>query len=214
LTRPRSGKSQATEGTGRGTTAGPGPRKQIVAKKPGRMLRVIGVDPGSASTGYGVVDSDGRHHRLVEYAAIRAPARCTFAERLFVISEKLEEVVERLKPDACAVEETFYAVNVKSALKLGHVRGVALVAAARAGVPVFEYSPLEVKLALVGYGRAEKHQVQEMVRLILSLREPPKPLDASDALGVAICHINTYYTGVRGRQPGAEVSGQSGARRR
>jgi len=143
------------------------------------------------------VDSDGKHHKLVEYAAIRAPARSTFAERLFVISEKLEEVVQRLRPHACAVEETFYAMNVKSALKLGHVRGIALVAAARAGVPVFEYSPLEVKLALVGYGRAEKQQVQEMVRLILSLKERPKPLDASDALGVAICHINTYYTRAR-----------------
>jgi crossover junction endodeoxyribonuclease RuvC len=163
----------------------------------------MGVDPGSGSTGYGVVDSDGKHHRLVECAAIRAPARCTFAERLFVISDKLEEVVQRLKPDACAVEETFYAVNVKSALKLGHVRGIALVAAARGGVPVFEYSPLEVKLALVGYGRAEKQQVQEMVRLILSLKEPPKPLDASDALGVAICHINTYYTRSRSQSPGS-----------
>jgi crossover junction endodeoxyribonuclease RuvC len=166
------------------------------------MLRVIGVDPGSDSTGYGVVDSDGKHHRLVECAAIRAPARSSFAERLCVISDKLDEVVQRLKPDACAVEETFYAVNVKSALKLGHARGIALVAAARAGIPVFEYSPLEVKLALVGYGRAEKHQVQEMVRLILSLKERPKPLDASDALGVAICHINTYYTTSRSGQAG------------
>ena len=167
-----------------------------------KMLRVIGVDPGSDSTGYGVVDSDGKHHRLVECAAIRAPSRSSFAERLCVISDKLEEVVRRLKPDACAVEETFYAVNVKSALKLGHARGIALVAAARAGIPVFEYSPLEVKLALVGYGRAEKQQVQEMVRLILSLKERPKPLDASDALGVAICHINTYYTRSRSSQAG------------
>lgn len=157
-------------------------------------LRIIGVDPGSDSTGYGVVDSDGKRHRLVEYAAIRPPSRYTFAERLLVISEKLEEVARRLEPTACAVEETFYAVNVKSALKLGHVRGVVLLAAARAGIPVFEYSPLEVKLALVGYGRAEKRQVQEMVRLLLSLEDPPTPLDASDALGVAICHINTYCT--------------------
>jgi crossover junction endodeoxyribonuclease RuvC len=144
-----------------------------------------------------VVDSDGRHHRLVEYGAIRTRSRSSFAERLLVINQRLEEIVQRLRPDACAIEETFYAVNVKSALKLGHVRGVALVAAARAGVRVFEYSPLEVKLALVGYGRAEKHQVQEMVRLILSLKEAPKPLDASDALGVAICHINSHYTASR-----------------
>jgi crossover junction endodeoxyribonuclease RuvC len=160
-------------------------------------LRVIGVDPGSDTTGFGVVDSDGRHHHLVEYGAIRTRSSDAFAERLLVISQRLEEVIERLRPDACAIEETFYAVNVKSALKLGHVRGAALVAAARAGVPVFEYSPLEVKLALVGYGRAEKDQVQEMVRVILSLKEPPKPLDASDALGVAVCHINSHYTASR-----------------
>jgi crossover junction endodeoxyribonuclease RuvC len=102
--------------------------------------------------------------------------------------------MERLAPDACAVEETFYAVNVKSALTLGHVRGVVLLAAARAGVEIFEYSPLEIKSALVGYGRAEKKQVQEMVRLLLKLDIPPEPLDASDALAVAICHANTAST--------------------
>jgi crossover junction endodeoxyribonuclease RuvC len=160
----------------------------------GRVQRVLGVDPGSSTTGYGVVDSDGKQYKLVEYAGIKAPSRFTFAERLLIISQKLEEVIERLKPSACAVEETFYAVNVKVALKLGHVRGVVLVAAARAGVPVFEYSPLEIKSALVGYGRAEKHQVQEMVRLLLKLEELPQPLDASDALGTAICHINIAAT--------------------
>jgi crossover junction endodeoxyribonuclease RuvC len=160
----------------------------------GRVLRVLGVDPGSNTTGYGVIDSDGKTYSLVEYAGIRAPARFTFAERLLIISQKLEEVIDRLRPTACSVEETFYAVNVKVALKLGHVRGVVLVAAARAGIPVFEYSPLEIKSAIVGYGRAEKHQVQEMVRLILKLKELPEPLDASDALGAAICHINMEST--------------------
>lgn len=160
----------------------------------GRATRVLGVDPGSQTTGYGVIESDGRNYRLLEFAGISAPSRFTFAERLFIISQKLEEVIDRLKPTACAVEDTFYAVNVKSAIKLGHVRGVVLVAAARAGIPVFEYTPLEVKSALVGYGRAEKQQVQEMVRLLLKLKEAPQPLDASDALGVAICHINIAAT--------------------
>jgi len=160
----------------------------------GRAMRVLGVDPGSQTTGYGVIESDGRSYRLLEFAGISAPSRFTFAERLYIISQKLEEVIERLKPTACAVEDTFYAVNVKSALKLGHVRGVVLVAASRSGVPVFEYTPLEVKSALVGYGRAEKQQVQEMVRLLLKLKDAPQPLDASDALGVAICHINTAVT--------------------
>jgi crossover junction endodeoxyribonuclease RuvC len=160
-------------------------------------MRVMGVDPGSETTGYGVIESDGRRYTLIEFAGIRAPLRLCFAERLLVISRKLEEVIERLTPRVCAVEETFYAVNVKSALKLGHVRGAILVAAARAGVEVFEYSPLEIKSALVGYGRAEKQQVQEMVRLLLKLKEPPQPLDASDALAVAICHANTASTSAR-----------------
>jgi crossover junction endodeoxyribonuclease RuvC len=166
---------------------------------------VLGVDPGTETTGYGVIDSFSNQYRLVEYAGIRAPARFTFAERLLIISQKLEEVIERLRPHACAVEETFYAVNVKSALKLGHVRGVVLVAAARTGVAVFEYSPLEIKSALVGYGRAEKHQVQEMVRLLLKLKDRPEPLDASDALAAAICHINTASTRAR-LQPSTERS--------
>lgn len=162
-----------------------------------RAVRVIGVDPGSDTTGYGVIDSDGRHYELVEYAGIRALKHVSFAERLLAISQKLEEVIERLRPQACAVEDTFYAVNVKSALKLGQARGAVLVAAARSGVEVFEYSPLEIKSALVGYGRAEKKQVQEMVRVLLGLKEAPEPLDASDALAIAICHVNVASTRAR-----------------
>jgi len=160
-------------------------------------MRVIGVDPGSETTGYGVIDSDGRHYELVEYAGIRGPKRVSFAERLLAISRKLEEVIERLSPQAFAVEDTFYAVNVKSALKLGQARGAVLVAAARAGIEVFEYSPLEIKSALVGYGRAEKQQVQEMVRVLLKLTARPEPLDASDALAIAICHVNIASTRAR-----------------
>ena len=163
-------------------------------------MRIIGVDPGSDTTGYGVIDSDGRHYDLVEYAGIRGPKHLSFAERLLAISCKLEEVIERLSPQACAVEDTFYAVNVKSALKLGQARGAVLVVAARAGVEVFEYSPLEIKSALVGYGRAEKQQVQEMVRVLLGMKNVPQPLDASDALAVAICHINIASTRARLRK--------------
>jgi len=167
-------------------------------------MRILGVDPGSQTTGYGVIDSDGRHYSLIEYAAIRVPPNLGFAERLLTISRRLEEVIARLTPEACAVEETFYALNVQSALKLGHVRGAILVCAARAGLQVFEYSALEIKSALVGYGRAEKRQVQEMVRVLLGLKSAPSPLDASDALAAAICHVNVASThsrmGVRGPQ--------------
>lgn len=178
-----------------------GSSKRIHESQPARAIlnpsRVMGVDPGSDTTGYGVIESDGRGYKLIEYAGIRAPARLCFAERLLAISSSLEEVIQRLNPQACAIEETFFAANVKTALKLGHVRGVVMLAAARAGVEVFEYSPLEIKSALVGYGRAEKKQVQEMVRLLLKLKEPPTPLDASDALAVAICHANTASTNAR-----------------
>ncbi|MEK6325109.1 MAG: crossover junction endodeoxyribonuclease RuvC [Acidobacteriota bacterium] len=160
-------------------------------------MRVIGVDPGSATTGYGVIDSDGQRYEVIEYAGIHGPKHLSFAERLLAISRKLEEVIERLSPQACAVEDTFYAVNVKSALKLGQARGAVLVAAARAGVEIFEYSPLEIKSALVGYGRAEKQQVQEMVRVLLGMKNAPEPFDASDALAVAICHINIASTRAR-----------------
>ena len=162
-------------------------------------MRVLGIDCGSERTGYGVIDSDGTRHQLIEFAGIRTQSRIPFPERLLAICQKLEEVIGRLNPQVCAVEETFYAVNVKSALKLGHVRGAVLLSAARAGVEVFEYSPLEIKSALVGYGRAEKHQVQDMVRRLLSLKQPPEPLDASDALAVAICHANTASTRLRQR---------------
>ena len=188
------------------------PRSQTAAEGESRSsantLRVMGIDPGSATTGYGVIDSDGRSYRLVEYSGIHSPAHGSFAEKLRVIGEKLDEVIARLKPAACAVEDTFYALNVRSALKLGHVRGVALLVAARSGVPVWEYSPLEIKSALVGYGRADKRQVQEMVRRLLHLKDAPEPLDASDALAVAICHINTAATNAR-----LEAAGSRSARR-
>ena len=160
-------------------------------------LRVLGVDPGSSITGYGVIEGDGRKTRLVEYSGIKVASSLSIPDRLLLISTKLEEVITRLRPDACAVEETFFATNVKSALSLGQVRGAVLLTAARNGVPVFDYSPLEIKQALVGYGRAEKHQVQEMVRLLLGLKISPKPLDASDALAAAICHLNTFATRAR-----------------
>src|SRR5438067_286378 len=157
-------------------------------------MRVLGIDPGSETTGWGVVEGDGRRYHLVEYGTVKAPARERFSARLLKISDGLEEIIARLGPDACSIEEAFYATNVKVALKLGQVRGVALLVAERAGVEIFEYSPRLVKQTVVGYGNAEKHQVQEMVRVLLNLREVPQPHDAADALGLAICHF--HHAGV------------------
>lgn len=166
-------------------------------------MRILGIDPGSETTGWGVIEGEARRYGLVEYGAVRASASLPFAQRLLRINEGLEQVIVRLKPEVCAVEETFFAANVKTALKLGHARGVALLSAARAKLPVSEYSPRLIKQTVVGYGAAEKHQVQEMVRLLLKLTEAPEPHDAADALAVAICHL--HHDGVAHRLLAAEA---------
>jgi crossover junction endodeoxyribonuclease RuvC len=160
-------------------------------------MRVLGIDPGSETTGWGLVEGDRRHYHVVEYGTVKAPARETFSSRLLKISDGITGLIERLKPDACAMEDGFYATNVKVALKLGQVRGVALLAAERAALEICEYSPRTVKQTVVGYGNAEKHQVQEMVRVLLSLNKVPEPHDAADALAVAICHF--HHAGIAQR---------------
>ena len=157
------------------------------------MKRVLGIDCGSAATGYGVIDTDGRRSRVVACGVILASARLSFAERLKKIGGELGQVIQTYSPDAVAIEEVFYSVNVKSALKLGQVRGVALLKAAEAALPIHEYSPLEIKSSVVGYGRAEKHQVQQMVKILLALDYIP-PEDAADALAVALCHAHYSQT--------------------
>lgn len=161
------------------------------------MMRVLGIDPGSETTGWGVVEGDGRRYRLVEYGTVKAPPRERFSARLLKISDGVEAVIKRLRPDACAVEEAFFAANVKTALKLGHARGAVLIAAERAGIEIHEYSARLIKQTVVGYGNAEKHQVQEMVRILLSLARVPEPHDAADALAVAICHFHHAETSRR-----------------
>ena len=161
-------------------------------------MRVIGIDCGTEVTGFGVVESDaaGRQRRLVMRAmgAIRLVKSKTTAERLEQVFTALSAELERWKPDAVAIEEVFYSVNAKSALKLGQVRGVALLAAAMQGLPVAEYAPLKIKSSVVGYGLASKEQVQFMVARLLELAQVPQPADAADALAVAICHIHTAQT--------------------
>jgi len=176
-------------------------------------MRCLGIDCGTVYTGYGVVDllfdgevearSRGLQNRAsfntrplvcVACGAIKVPPREPMAVRLSRIARGLEEVIARHQPDRVAIEDVFYAVNVKSALKLGQVRGVAMLAAATAGLEVAEYSPLSIKSAVVGYGKAEKHQVQQMVARLLNLDEIPEPADAADALAIAICHLHTAAT--------------------
>ena len=153
-------------------------------------MRIFGIDPGSDRTGYGCIETDGRGPRLVTCGALASPPRATFPQRLMAIHDGLAALLAEWRPDCVAVEEIFHARNVRSALTLGHARGAALLAATRAGLPVAAYTPAEVKRAVVGYGRADKPQVQRMVRLLLGLDRAPAPHDAADALAVALCHLH------------------------
>jgi crossover junction endodeoxyribonuclease RuvC len=161
-------------------------------------MRVFGIDCGTEVTGFGVVESDdgGMQPRLACMAmgAIRLKKAKTTSERLEQVFRELSSGLERWQPDAVAIEEVFYSVNAKSALKLGQVRGVALLAAACQKLPVAEYAPLKIKSSVVGYGLAKKEQVQFMVARLLGLAELPEPSDAADALAIAICHIHTAQT--------------------
>jgi crossover junction endodeoxyribonuclease RuvC len=153
-------------------------------------VRIFGIDPGSERTGYGCVETDGRRHRLIACGAITAAAGDAFPQRLARIHRELSRHLHSCRPDCVAIENLFHAVNARSALKLGHARGVAMLAAVEAGCEIVEYTPAEVKRAVVGYGRAEKAQVQRMVTLLLGLDVAPTPHDAADALAVAICHLH------------------------
>jgi crossover junction endodeoxyribonuclease RuvC len=155
-------------------------------------MRVLGIDTGSRVTGYGVIDIDGADCVYVECGIIRVLASAPLSVRLKIIHEGVAAVIQKLRPDETAFESVFHSANVQSALKLGHARGVCIHAAAVADLPVYEYTPAEVKSAVTGYGRAEKPQVQQMVRAILKVTDPFDSYDASDALAVALCHAHTH----------------------
>jgi crossover junction endodeoxyribonuclease RuvC len=157
---------------------------------------ILGVDPGSQRTGYGAIETDGRRHRLLEQGALVLPSRRELSARLSFIHLGVARLIERLRPDVLAVEDIFHAVNTRSALVLGHVRGVILLAGAQAGLPVHEFPPATVKMQVTGYGRAEKGQVALMVARLLDLREPGPTGDAADALAVALCHAHLFRSGV------------------
>lgn len=153
-------------------------------------IRILGLDPGTAITGFGVVEGpEGGQGRLVEFGTIRTHARTPMPERLAEIHGAVRGLLAEVRPQAMAVEELFFSTNVSTALTVGQARGVMLLAAAQAGVPVFEYKPNEVKQTLTGYGGADKRQMQDMLRLLLGLAEAPRPDDAADAVAVALTHL-------------------------
>lgn len=154
-------------------------------------MRVIGIDPGTAITGWGVVEGDGNDLRVIAYGVVTTPAGTPLPERLQVIYRELTELLGKWQPESSAIEELFFSKNAKTALAVGHGRGAAMLALANAGLPITEYKPLEVKQAITGHGGADKQQMQQMVKLLLSLDELPRPDDAADALAVAICHLHS-----------------------
>jgi crossover junction endodeoxyribonuclease RuvC len=161
-------------------------------------MRILGIDCGTERTGFGVIESDGREHRMVASGVIRTDTSAPLESRLLAIARELRDVIRIHVPAAAAVEEVFHAENVKTALKLAHVRGIALLTVAEAGLPVGEYSPLEVKTSVVGYGRAEKQQVKLMIGSLLGLEQPISSEDAADALAVAVCHATHAHAGRMG----------------
>lgn len=149
---------------------------------------ILGIDPGIAIVGYGIIEVRGNNYKAIDYGCITTDSKLLFPDRLKIVYDELINIINKYKPDDYAVEELFFNKNVKTAIKVGQARGVEILAAVNLGLPVFEYTPLQIKQAVVGYGRAEKHQVQEMVKLLLNLQEIPKPDDAADALAIALCH--------------------------
>lgn len=152
---------------------------------------ILGIDPGYAITGYGIIIKDNGNLKALDYGVIATPAKSYFPLRLRDIHESLSHLISEFKPDCVAIEELFFSRNTTTAIGTAQARGVAVLAAAQAGKPVFEYTPLQVKVAVTGYGRAEKFQIQEMVKRLLILKQQPKPDDAADALAVAICHAHS-----------------------
>lgn len=157
-------------------------------------MRILGIDPGTAITGFGVIDKKGQKLSLVTAGVVRTPPKQALPDRLEVIYREVSSLIKECEPNQVAVEQLYFAKNVTTAMSVSHARGVVLLAARQAGLPIGEYTPLQVKQAITGYGKAEKSQIQAMVKNILGLEQIPKPDDAADALAVAICHSGVIST--------------------
>ena len=154
-------------------------------------MRILGIDPGYATIGFGIVEAERAQMHMVTYGAITTPAGIPLSRRLYQIDRDMEELISQLKPDVIAIEELFFNTNITTGIAVAHGRGVLLCAAERSGVPLYEYTPSQVKLAVTGYGKAEKHQVMDMTKRLLKLKAVPRPDDAADALAIAICHARS-----------------------
>ena len=154
-------------------------------------MRILGIDPGVATIGFGVVDADRGRQQLIRYGVITTPAGIPLSSRLYQISQDMSELISQFHPDEMAVEELFFTKNITTGIAVAHGRGVILLEAERLGVPVYEYTPMQVKQAVAGYGKADKHQVMAMTQRLLKMKEIPRPDDAPDALALAICHARS-----------------------
>jgi len=157
-------------------------------------LIILGVDPGTAITGYGLIETDGMTHRALDFGCIRPPANLALPQRYLALFKALEQLLDRYRPDVLAVEMQFVYKNAQSAMKLGMAKAMALLAAAQRGIPIHEYAPKKAKKAVVGQGGASKEQVQKMIQYLLHLSHPPMPQDAADALALALCHAHQLHT--------------------
>ena len=154
-------------------------------------MRILGIDPGYATIGFGMVESSGAQVRMVTYGAITTPAGLPLSRRLYQIGSDMEELIGKLRPDVISIEELFFNTNITTGIAVAHGRGVILYAAEKCGIPLYEYTPGQVKLAVTGYGKAEKRQVMDMTKRLLKLAKTPRPDDAADALALALCHARS-----------------------
>ena len=164
-------------------------------------MRILGIDPGIAIVGFGLIESDRGNMRMLQYGAVTTEAGLPLATRLVQIEDDMRALIQQLRPDEIAIEELFFSKNITTGIAVAHGRGVVLCTAERLGIPIFEYTPMQVKQAVVGYGLAEKRQVMDMTRRLLKLKAVPKPDDAADALAIAICHARSATSLLRRKDP-------------
>ena len=164
----------------------------VIEQRKGRPMRILGIDPGFATIGFGLVEADRGQVHMVTYGAITTPAGLPLSRRLYQIGTDMEDLIGQLKPDVISIEELFFNTNITTGIAVAHGRGVILYAAEKCGIPLYEYTPSQVKLAVTGYGKAEKRQVMDMTKRLLKLKSVPRPDDAADALALALCHARSF----------------------